>query len=78
VTVFLLLVAGAALGGLVTVLLSRLTPRLVFHPDIHWSAETRRYSVRVRNRGHVLQRDRAGTPAGHQLRAPDRWATSST
>jgi hypothetical protein len=72
-TAFLLLVAGAALGGLVTILVSRLTPRLVFHPDIHWSAGTRRYSVRVRNRGHVLNRDRAGTPAKHQLRAPHRW-----
>jgi len=27
----------------------------------------------VRNRGHILQRDRAGTPLGHQRRAPDRW-----
>jgi hypothetical protein len=73
VTAFLLLVAGAALGGLVSLLLSRLTARLIFHPDIHWSARRRRYYVRVRNGGHLFQRDRAGTPMAHQLRAHRRW-----
>jgi hypothetical protein len=73
VEAFLLLVAGAALGGVVTIFLSRLTPQLVFHPDIHWSPSALRYQIRVRNAGHALSRRRAGNPDKHERRASRRW-----
>jgi len=55
VTAVLLLVAGAILGGAVTMGLYRTTPRLVFHPDIHWAGTAQGHQRRARARwGHLI------------------------
>jgi hypothetical protein len=69
----LLLFGGAVLGVVGTILLSRLTPRLAFHPDIHWSTDKKTYRVRLRNGGHPLSRHRAGSPEQSEKRANHRW-----
>jgi hypothetical protein len=69
----LLLLAGAVLGGVITVLLSRVSPQLIFHQDIHWSPASKVYRIRLRNGGHVFARKRAGSASAHQRRAVARW-----